>query len=132
MKKLRIARVSRTLALAAGTLLLAAGCADDDLASDDNASGGDDQATVAENSGLVSIAGQNFPEATLVASMYEQLLADAGYEPTVNLVDSRDGYMPTFPGDVDVVPEYVGGIVNFLNAQANGADAEPFEAGDGG
>ena len=64
--------------------------------------------------------------------MYEQLLADAGYEPTVNLVDSRDGYMPTFPGDVDVVPEYVGGIVNFLNAQANGADAEPFEAGDGG
>ncbi len=40
--------------------------------------------------------------------------------------------MPTFPGDVDIVPEYVGGIVNFLNAQENGADAEPFEAGDGG
>ena len=35
------------------------------------------------------------------------------------------------PVDVDIVPEYVGGIVNFLNAQANGADAEPFEAGDG-
>ena len=39
--------------------------------------------------------------------------------------------MPTFPDSVDVVPEYVGGIVNFLNAQENGADAEPFEAGDG-
>ena len=134
MKNLRIGRVRRTLAvaLAAGTLLLAAGCADDDLASDDNASGGDDETSATEDGGLVSIAGQNFPEATLVASMYEQLLTDAGYEPTVNLVDSRDGYMPTFPGDVDVVPEYVGGIVNFLNAQANGADAEPFEAGDGG
>jgi osmoprotectant transport system substrate-binding protein len=47
------------------------------------------------------------------------------------LVDSRDAYMPTFPGDVDIVPEYVGGIVNFLNTQANGADAKPFEAGDG-
>ena len=33
--------------------------------------------------------------------------------------------MPTFPGDVDIVPEYVGGIVNFLNTQENGADAEP-------
>jgi osmoprotectant transport system substrate-binding protein len=133
MKQLRLARVRRTLAvaLAAGTLLLAAGCAGDDLASDDNASGGDDESSAAEG-GIVYIAGQNFPEATLVASMYEQLLADAGYEPTVDLVDSRDGYMPTFPGDVDIVPEYVGGIVNFLNAQANGADAEPFEAGDGG
>ena len=39
--------------------------------------------------------------------------------------------MPTFPASVDVVPEYVGGIVNFLNALENGDDAEPFEAGDG-
>ncbi len=63
--------------------------------------------------------------------MYTQLLEDAGYEVNANLVDSRDGYMATFPGDVDVVPEYVGGIVNFLNSQANGDDATPFEAGDG-
>src|SRR5215203_1172653 len=115
MKKLRTARVRRTLtvALAAATLLLAAGCADDDLASDDNASGGDETST--QDGGVVYLAGQNFPEATLVASMYEQLLADAGYDPVVDLVDSRDGYMPTFPGDTDIVPEYVGGIVNFLN-----------------
>ena len=39
--------------------------------------------------------------------------------------------MPTFPGSIDVVPEYVGGIVNFLNSSENGDDAEPFEAGDG-
>ena len=31
---------------------------------------------------------------------------------------------PTFPGSVDIVPEYVGGIVNFLNSQKNGADAD--------
>ena len=49
----------------------------------------------------------------------------------MKLVDTRDAYMPTFPGDVDVVPEYVGGIVNFLNAQENGAKAKPIEAGDG-
>ena len=111
--------------LAAGALSLTA-CAGDDL-SDDSASDSSSNA----DKGSVTIAGQNFPEATLVASMYEQLLEDAGYSVDTKLVDSRDAYMATFPGDVDIVPEYVGGIVNFLNSRANGDDAEPFEAGDG-
>lgn len=119
--------LKRSLAavLAAGSLLLA-GCAGDDLSSDTTTEGDDSSA-----GGPVTIASQAFPEAALMAAMYEQLLADAGYDPTVKLVDSRDGYMPDFPGRVDVVPEYVGGIVNFLNAEANGEDAQPFEAGDG-
>ena len=66
-----------------------------------------------------------------MASMYELLLADAGYEPTVQLVDSRDAYMATFPGDVDVVPEYVGGIVNFLNSTSDQGSGEQLTAGDG-
>jgi len=122
--------VRRSLAavLSVGALLFATACAGDDLDSDS----GSDETEAAADQGPVTISGQNFTEATLVASMYEQLLADAGYEPTVKLVDSRDGYMPTFPDSVDVVPEYVGGIVNFLNSRENGADAKPFEAGDGG
>lgn len=121
--------LARTLAavLAAGALTLS-GCAGDDL-SDDSAS--DSATSEGGDKGSITLAGQNFPEATLVASMYEQLLEDAGYTVDTKLVDSRDAYMPTFPGDVDIVPEYVGGIVNFLNTQANGAKAEPFEAGDG-
>ncbi len=63
--------------------------------------------------------------------MYQQLLENAGYDVTTKLVDTRDGYMATFPGDVDIVPEYVGGIVNFLNSRKNGDNATPFEAGDG-
>jgi osmoprotectant transport system substrate-binding protein len=118
-------RRSLAAALAAGSLLLA-GCAGDDL--DDPSA---DDTNQSSDGGPVSIAGQAFPEAALMAEMYSQLLEDAGYEPDVKLVDSRDGYMPTFPDTVDVVPEYVGGIVNFLNAQENGANAEPFEAGDG-
>jgi osmoprotectant transport system substrate-binding protein len=121
--------LARTLAavLAAGALTLT-GCAGDDL-SEDSAS--DPTSSAAADKGSITLAGQNFPEATLVASMYSQLLEDAGYTVETKLVDSRDAYMPTFPGDVDIVPEYVGGIVNFLNTQANGAKAEPFEAGDG-
>lgn len=122
--------IARSLAavLAAGALALT-GCAGDDL-SNDNASD-DASSSGGGDKGSVTIAGQNFPEATLVASMYEQLLEDAGYTVDTKLVDSRDAYMPTFPGDVDIVPEYVGGIVNFLNTQANGDKAKPFEAGDG-
>jgi len=63
--------------------------------------------------------------------MYEQLLSDAGYSTDVKLVDARDAYMATFPDSIDVVPEYVGGIVNFLNAAKNGENAEPLTAGDG-
>jgi osmoprotectant transport system substrate-binding protein len=120
--------LARTLAavLAAGALTLT-GCAGDDVANDSSAS----PDSSASDSGSVTLAGQNFPEATLVAEMYSQLLEDAGYTVDTKLVDSRDAYMPTFPGDVDIVPEYVGGIVNFLNTQANGAKAKPFEAGDG-
>ena len=121
--------VRRSLAtlLSVGSLLLAGACAGDDLESNPDAEGSQPADTLGE----VVLAGQSFPEATLVAEMYKQLLANAGYEPVVKLVDSRDGYMPTFPDSVDIVPEYVGGIVNFLNAQANGDDAKPFEAGDG-
>ncbi|PVG82464.1 amino acid ABC transporter substrate-binding protein [Nocardioides gansuensis] len=114
--------------LSAGALLLS-GCAGDDLDGSDTAT--DPTPTAAADKGDLTLAGQNFPEATLVASMYEQLLEADGYTVETRLVDSRDAYMPTFPGSVDVVPEYVGGIVNFLNTRENGAKAKPFEAGDG-
>ena len=119
--------VRRSLAavLSAGALTLAA-CAGDDL----DSSAGDDTGSEA-GGGPVTIASQSFPEAALMASMYELLLADAGYEPTVQLVDSRDAYMATFPGDVDVVPEYVGGIVNFLNSTSDQGSGEQLTAGDG-
>ena len=107
-------------------LLTFASCGDDDLdsnADDDNSSSSSESA--ATDQGPLTIAGQYFPEAALVASMYDQLLTDAGYTVDVKLVDSRDAYMPTFPDSVDVVPEYVGGIVNFLNSRENGASAEP-------
>jgi osmoprotectant transport system substrate-binding protein len=118
------------VALAAGSLLLA-GCAGSDLsdASDDNSPSTDPSA--AADQGPVRISGQAFPEAALVAAMYDELLTNAGYETDVKLVDTRDAYMATFPDSIDVVPEYVGGIVNFLNSRENGAKAKPFTAGDG-
>src|SRR4029453_7648433 len=108
-----------------GTLFLATACAGDDLDSGSDSKDDSPSATTSESGnasagGPLTLAGQSFPEAALVASMYEQLLENAGYEVDTKLVDSRDGYMATFPDSVDVVPEYVGGIVNFLNSAKNG------------
>ena len=125
-------RRSLAAALAVGSLLLTVGCAGSDLdssASDDSSP--TDGTSETTDQGPVRISGQAFPEAALVAAMYDELLTNAGYETDVKLVDARDAYMTTFPDSIDVVPEYVGGIVNFLNAQENGAKAEPFTAGDG-
>jgi len=123
-------QVRRSLAavLAAGSILFVTACAGDEVASNPE----DDATTSGSASkGTVAISGQSFPEAAMVASMYEQLLTDAGYSTDVKLVDARDAYMATFPDSIDIVPEYVGGIVNFLNSAENGADAEPLTAGDG-
>ena len=119
-------QVRRSLAavLSVGSLLLATACASDDVSNDKASSSG------STAGGTVHISGQNFPEAALVAAMYDELLTNAGYETDVKLVDTRDVYMQTFPGDVDVVPEYVGGILDFLNTTKNGADAKPVTTSD--
>lgn len=135
--------IRRSLAavLSVGTLFLASACAGDSLDSSGSGNATDStspstsaatsESTATSAGGPLTLAGQSFPEAALVASMYQQLLEKAGYDVTTKLVDSRDGYMADFPGGVDVVPEYVGGIVNFLNSQKNGDNATPFDAGDG-
>jgi len=122
--------VRRILAttLATGALLLTNACAGDDLATDP----GETPSSGASDKGELTISGQSFGEATLVADMYKELLTNAGYDVSMTLVDTRDVYMAKgqFPGAVDVVPEYVGGIVDFLNSSVNGPEAEPLTTSD--
>ncbi|MFT4081049.1 MAG: ABC transporter substrate-binding protein [Nocardioides sp.] len=127
-----VRRLSAAL-FSVGVLVLATGCgAGDDLSgSSDSSSSVASDSGGTEAKGAVTIASQNFPEAALVAQMYEDLLSHAGYDPTVKLVDTRDAYLGIFPGQVDVVPEYVGGLVNALSAKAGGDNAKEYTAGDG-
>ena len=113
-----------TAALSAGALLLAAGCADDELAGDDN----DNPA--ATGGGELTLASQAFDEAALVTAMYAALLTDAGYEVDTKLVDARPAYLPEFPGSVDIVPEYVAGLGDQLNTDINGEGAPPISSSD--
>lgn len=110
-------------ALTAGVIALS-GCASDDLAEEGGDGTGDGGGTP------VSISGQNFPEGELVAQMYAQVLEAEGFAPEVQLVGTRDVYMKEFPSNIDVVPEYAAGIVDFLNVTTNGADAEPLSTPD--
>ena len=110
--------------LAAALAMTAASCAGDDLSNDDSSSGGSDK-------GNVTISGQSFDEAALVASMYQILLEDAGYTVEQKLVKSRDQYLGELTkGNVDIAPEYTGGIVDLLNTLENGADAKPITTPD--
>jgi osmoprotectant transport system substrate-binding protein len=115
-------------AVVSAAALLLAGCAGDDLPDED----AEEASTPNEVAGDVRISGQTFPEAVLVAAMYDELLTDAGYNTSIELVDTRDIYMGEgqFPESIDVVPEYVGGIVDFLNVTENGPDADPLTTSD--
>ena len=117
-----ITSTRRMLTAAAVTpLLLLGACAGEnalDEGSDDTSSGG-------EAKGEVVIGGQNFTEMQIMSEMYKALLANAGYDVTLQLVESRDVYTPEMQrGNVDVSADYLSSMTEFLNKQENGADAE--------
>src|SRR6478752_1435002 len=109
-------------AAAAVSAVLLAGCAGNSVDSSQAADSGS-SAPAASGGGTVTISGQNFTEAEIVADMYAGVLKKAGYDPQVKLVGTRDIYMKVFPKSIDVVPEYVGGILEFLNGTYNGSNA---------
>jgi osmoprotectant transport system substrate-binding protein len=107
-------------------LLTACGSSSSSTATEPGAGG----SSTAADKGPVRISGQNFTEAEIVADMYAAVLQKAGYDPSVKLVDTRDVYMKLVPDKIDVVPEYTGAIVEFLNGTYNGSDAKPITVSD--
>ena len=107
------------------TVLTACGSSDSSSTATDNPG-----SSAPADKGTVRISGQNFTEAEIVADMYAAVLQKAGYTPSVHLVDTRDVYMKIFPKKLDVVPEYTGSIVEFLNGTYNGAHAKPITVSD--
>jgi len=124
-----VARNSLTRRLAAlvalAPLALAAACAGEDALESGGGDGGD------TGGGEVVVGGQNFTEMLVMSEMYKALLDDAGYDVTLKLVESRDVYTPELQkGRVDISADYLSSMTEFLNAQANGPDAEPVASND--
>jgi len=108
--------------LAIAPLALAAACAGDDALSTNE---GDN------DKGGVVLGGQNFTEMQVMSEIYKQLLEDGGYDVTTKLVESRDVYIPEMQkGNIDVSPDYLSSMTEYLNLQANGPDAEPVASND--
>lgn len=81
--------------------------------------------------GRIVIGASNVSESQSVAFLYETVLTAAGYDARVQPVGNREAYEPALEsGDVDVVPEYLGTLTEFLNQKINGAEAKPLASGD--
>ena len=122
---MRLLRAVGASAAAATLLLAAAGCGGDDLegGNDDDNGGGD--------KGSVVVGGQDFTESQVLAAIYQQLLEGEGYSVETKLVTTRDVYLPELAkGNVDVVPDYLAGLTDYLNTEANGPDAPLVSSND--
>jgi len=116
--------------MSSAALLLAtlAACGDDSnsLEESDNAtdSGSSDK-------GSLVLGGQDFTEMQIMAAMYSEVLSKAGYDVETQLVTTRDVYVPELTkGNVDVVPDYLAGMADYLNSTQNGENAEPITSND--
>jgi osmoprotectant transport system substrate-binding protein len=82
-------------------------------------------------SGKVTVAHANFSENATLANIYAEVLKAAGFDASVRQLSNREVIEPALEkGDVDVVPEYVGTLTEFINKAENGAEAEPIASGD--
>lgn len=77
------------------------------------------------------IATTNFSETKIIASMYEQVLQANGVDASIKELTTREVIEPALSqGEVDITPEYLGSLTEFLNKQANGPDAPQVASGD--
>lgn len=108
------ARRGVLLGVASAALVLTAACGSDDSPG----SGTTDK-------GKLTVGSADFGESTIIASMYSQALKHAGYTVTEKFkIGSREAYIKSIEGgEIDVVPEYIGTLTEFYNAEFNGPNA---------
>ncbi len=127
-------RVLRLFTAFAAVALLLAACGEDDQpgageapdadGTEETAQATDDTTEAAPGAGgEITVGSADFDENEIVASMYAEVLEDAGY--TVDrqfLFGNRELYFAALEGgDLDLVPEYVGTAVEFLSGGAGEA-----------
>ncbi|WP_395693336.1 glycine betaine ABC transporter substrate-binding protein [Nocardioides sp.] len=116
-----------SLAAAAALLLGTAACGSSDSLEGQASDGGSGSA----DKGSVVVGGQDFTESQIMAAIYQKLLENEGYSVQTKLVTTRDVYLPELSkGSVDIVPDYLAGLTDFLNADANGPDAPLVSSND--
>ncbi|WP_228979501.1 ABC transporter substrate-binding protein [Streptomyces sp. DH12] len=119
-------RTSRVAGAALGVLGLTAGlaaCGGNSLEERGGAAGSGEPSGGA-GGGAVVVGSAGFTESRILAELYAQVLADAGYRTSIRTVENRELYQPSLEkGEIDVVPEYAATLAEFLNAKVNGPQA---------
>jgi osmoprotectant transport system substrate-binding protein len=86
---------------------------------------------VSGGSGKLVVGAANFSESVTLANVYADALKAAGFDTSVKTLDSREVYEPALEkGDLDVFPEYVGTLTEFLNKKVNGPNAKAKASND--
>jgi osmoprotectant transport system substrate-binding protein len=123
--------IGRLLVLLTSLVLLLAACGgggESEGAGDGSEATGGSEAAAEEEieRGEVIVGSTNFAEQELVAEMYSQVLADAGYTVTKRFqLGSREVVFPALQGgEIDVTPEYIGTLLEFINGGAGEATSD--------
>jgi len=97
------------LALVAAVSLVASACSSDDTVTADTTSGPQ-----------IVLGAQDFGESAILAEIYSQALAEAGYNTRIQTLGGfRDISMGAFTsGEINFAPEYVASLLEFLNDNA--------------
>jgi osmoprotectant transport system substrate-binding protein len=127
----RIPTALRLLLLVAGLALLMAACGDD-AADDDLDTDGNDNGEAADDDverGNLTIGSVDFDENVIVASMYAEVLDAAGYDVDRRFqLGTREAVLPALEGgELDIVPDYIGSSVEFIDTGATGDTDETTE-----
>ncbi len=79
----------------------------------------------AVNGGKVTIVGQKFPEADVMAALYQGVLNHAGFQASIQELGGRDLYLsPLEKGSVQISTDYLSSMTEALNRQAHGDNAK--------
>ncbi len=122
------ARTTRAAAVLAGAALALSACAAGDVES-----GGTSSPSSAEGGGgdTVVIGGPEFTEGAIMTQMYAGVLDEAGYDTEIVTVGNRELYFGQLSsGKVQVVPDYLGTITEYMNTKTNGPDAAVIASSD--
>src|SRR3954454_1134138 len=131
-------RALRRPALAAGAALTAVALAacggggDAFNAASSSSSGSSSTSSGAAGSGAtVVVGGPTFTEAAVMEQMYVLLLQDAGVKTELKTAGNRAIYTKSLQsGEIGVVPDYLGSMLNFLYNNANPGNKQPVSTSD--
>jgi osmoprotectant transport system substrate-binding protein len=134
MTRTRVTRRTSVLTAVAGAALLLAGCGSSSTSTPSSSAAASSTpasspAPVAK--GAVVVGAFGFGESKILANIYAGVLKKAGYDASVKELTNREVVEPALEkGDVQVVPEYLATLTEFLNAKVNGANPPAQASGD--